>query len=310
MTTSPRLHSPLRRRQLAKTPPPPSSGTAPAHPGCANSRGSSRASVCHAIIETVFADLIDGPWRTCLRGDSGRTRPGSSARPSPTTCCAPPACSPATPTPWLVGPPCGGASSTFPPGWPAHNADWYCTYPAIGPGPRHGKHYGATLSAPHPACGRQLQPSPPDHRPPRPHPRKQESWADQRSPARPDQKSRSKQPAPTPPGFIGGSILSTAAPNLGTICSGALLPSPRRRGATISIAELDRCGGHSFARTRWRNDGAGSRDVAALATSQALRAPLPAWCGDRRILLGRIVVSRLSSTGSYPAAAQVRARTA
>ena len=115
---------------------------------------------------------------------------------------------------------------------------------------------------------------------------------------------------PTPPGFIGGSNLSTAAPNLGTICSGALLASPRRRGATIPIAELDRCGGRSFEGTRWRNDGAGSRDVAALATSQALRAPLPAWCGDRRILLGRIVVSRLSSTGSSPAAGQVRARTA
>ena len=45
----------------------------------------------HAIIETVFADLIDGPWPTCPRAGSPPTAPGRSARRSPTTCSAPPA---------------------------------------------------------------------------------------------------------------------------------------------------------------------------------------------------------------------------
>jgi hypothetical protein len=50
----------------------------------------------HAIIETVFADLIDGRWRTSPRDGSAQTPPGSCARRSPTTCCPPPACSPET----------------------------------------------------------------------------------------------------------------------------------------------------------------------------------------------------------------------
>ena len=33
----------------------------------------------HAIIETVFADLIDGPWRTCRLGASAPTPPGHCA---------------------------------------------------------------------------------------------------------------------------------------------------------------------------------------------------------------------------------------
>jgi hypothetical protein len=44
----------------------------------------------------------------------------------------------------------------------------------------------------------------------------------------------------------------------------------------------------------------GSRDVAPPATSQALRAPLPAWCGGRRILLARIVVSRFVFDRQFP----------
>ena len=47
----------------------------------------------HAVIETVFADLIDGPWRTCHPGVSAPTPPGSCAPRSPTTCCARPASS-------------------------------------------------------------------------------------------------------------------------------------------------------------------------------------------------------------------------
>ena len=107
--------------------------------------------MCHAIIETVFADLIDGPlahmpsgrfgansaWILCaaishnllraagvLAGDSYAVARGATLRRR------------------VVNLPARLARP---------NADPYCTYPAIGPGPRHGKHYGATLSAPHPA---------------------------------------------------------------------------------------------------------------------------------------------------------------
>ena len=52
----------------------------------------------HAIVETVFADLIDGPLAHLPDG-SAPTPPGSCAPRSPTTCCAPPACSPVTGTP-------------------------------------------------------------------------------------------------------------------------------------------------------------------------------------------------------------------
>ena len=88
----------------------------------------------HAIIETVFADLIDGPlahlpsgrfaansaWILCaaiahnllraagmLAGDQ-HTRARGSTR--------------------------GAGSSTSPPDWPARNADPSCTYPHTGPG--------------------------------------------------------------------------------------------------------------------------------------------------------------------------------
>jgi hypothetical protein len=44
----------------------------------------------------------------------------------------------------------------------------------------------------------------------------------------------------------------------------------------------------------------GIGSVAAMATSQALRAPLSAPGGDRRILLARIVVSRFVFDGQFP----------
>ena len=48
----------------------------------------------HAIIETVFADLIDGPWPTCRPDFRRQLRLGLAPR-SRTTCSAPPAPSPA-----------------------------------------------------------------------------------------------------------------------------------------------------------------------------------------------------------------------
>ena len=104
----------------------------------------------HAIIETVFADLIDGPlahmpsgrfgansaWVLCaaiahnLLRAAGMLAGGS--------------------TPSRAGPPCAASSSTSPPGWPALNADPSCTCPATGPGPMHGLHCGTTPSATQP----------------------------------------------------------------------------------------------------------------------------------------------------------------
>ena len=69
----------------------------------------------HAIIETVFADLIDGPLATCPQADSPPTARGRSAPPSPTTCCAPPAPSPAVATPSPAARPSAARSSPSPP---------------------------------------------------------------------------------------------------------------------------------------------------------------------------------------------------
>ena len=53
----------------------------------------------HAIIETVFADLIDGPLAHMPSGRfSANSAPGSCAPRSPTTCCARSACWPVVPT--------------------------------------------------------------------------------------------------------------------------------------------------------------------------------------------------------------------
>ena len=108
----------------------------------------------HAIIETVFADLIDGslahmPWAV-----SAPTPPGYCARRSPTTCYAPPESSPAAAT---AKPEVNPAthSSTSPPEWPVRNVNRSCTCPATGPGPKSGSRCGTTPSAaalpnPHP----------------------------------------------------------------------------------------------------------------------------------------------------------------
>ena len=90
----------------------------------------------HAIIETVFADLIDGPLahmpvrafrRQLGLGAVRRDRPQPAARRRQH--------SPVHNTPPRAGPPCAARSSTFPPAWPARNADPSCTYPPTGPGP-------------------------------------------------------------------------------------------------------------------------------------------------------------------------------
>nr|CAD89895.1 putative transposase [Mycolicibacterium fortuitum] len=86
----------------------------------------------HAIIETVFADLIDGPLATCPQDSSVPTVRGCCARRSRTTCCAPPACSQEVPT-WLpAARRCAARLSTFPPVWPDPSVDRSCTSPSTG----------------------------------------------------------------------------------------------------------------------------------------------------------------------------------
>jgi hypothetical protein len=101
----------------------------------------------HAIIETTFADLIDGPLAHMPSGASAPTPHGFCARPSPTTCCAPPHRRPVHVTPSRAALPCAASSSTFPTAWPARNDAPSCTYPVIGPGPTHGFTCGPTSSA-------------------------------------------------------------------------------------------------------------------------------------------------------------------
>jgi hypothetical protein len=99
----------------------------------------------HAIIETVFADLIDGPLAHLPNG-SPRTPPDFCALRSPTTCCALRACSLVTSTPDHEDPRCGAPSSTSRPDWPGHNADRSCTYPPTGPSRNNGLRCGTTRS--------------------------------------------------------------------------------------------------------------------------------------------------------------------
>jgi Transposase DDE domain group 1 len=61
----------------------------------------------HAICETVWSDLINGPGSTNPPACSQPTPPGASSPRSATTCCAPPAPSPApATTPSPAAPPC------------------------------------------------------------------------------------------------------------------------------------------------------------------------------------------------------------
>ena len=125
----------------------------------------------HAIIEIVFADLIDGPLVHIPSGRFGANSAWVLCAAIATTCCAWLARWPETVTPEPADPPCAAGSSTLRPGWRARNADRSFTYPRIGPGQLQW------LALWHNVIG--LQPTPPnqtDHPPTRPHRSAQESW--------------------------------------------------------------------------------------------------------------------------------------
>ncbi len=129
----------------------------------------------HAVIETVFADLIDGPLAHLPRDDSAPTPHGYCALPSPTTCLTPPGHPPATLTASPAARPCADGSSPCRPDSPAPHAHRSCTCHGDGPGLRHG--YG---------CGNRSSARPtghhltlPDRRPGPNQPKQWKSWADQ-----------------------------------------------------------------------------------------------------------------------------------
>ncbi len=111
----------------------------------------------HAIIETTFADLIDGPlahvpsglfaancaWLGCAVIAHNLLR---AAAPSS-----------AVTTPWPAAPPCAAIWSTCRPASPPRPANRCCTYQPTGPGNTDGKRCGTTLSATQPH-----NPAPPD----------------------------------------------------------------------------------------------------------------------------------------------------
>jgi hypothetical protein len=123
----------------------------------------------HAIIETVFADLIDGPLAHMPSGRFGAN--------SAWVLCAAIAHNLLR----AAGVLAGGAHAvargatlrrklvTSRHGWPGHSADRSCTYPHIGLGQITGSHCGATPSA---TVHQPAQPS--DHPPNRPYRRPQE----------------------------------------------------------------------------------------------------------------------------------------
>ena len=132
----------------------------------------------HAVIETVFADLIDGPlahlpsgrfaansaWAVCamithnlLRAAGTLDQPASM--------------------PWPAAPPCAASSSTSPPGSPDRNADPCCTCPRTGPGPTGGWRSGTACSDTRPGHQHRLTHPPAAQARPENPPWK--SWADQ-----------------------------------------------------------------------------------------------------------------------------------
>ena len=112
----------------------------------------------HAIIETVFADLIDGPlahlpsgqfaangaWAICAAITHNLLRAAGTLAGN------------ATPSP--AAPPCAATSSPSPPAWPARTPRPSCTYPADWPwAPRWLRLW---TGPPTPATSRRLTPPP------------------------------------------------------------------------------------------------------------------------------------------------------
>ena len=127
----------------------------------------------HAIIETTFADLLDGPLTHIPSSRFGANSAWAICAGIAHNCCARPRPWPAPATAARAGRPCAVTWSTSPPAWPDPNANRSCTYPPTGPGNPPGSPCGTTPSADDPA------PKPPPSRPDNQDPDRK-SWADQR----------------------------------------------------------------------------------------------------------------------------------
>jgi hypothetical protein len=104
----------------------------------------------HRLVASTVLSVADARRRHGdLDGDVDiaaalREPTGSCAPRSPTTCCMPLECSPATNTPGHGDRRYAAGLSASRPGWPEHNADRSCTCPITGPGRNNGLHSGAT----------------------------------------------------------------------------------------------------------------------------------------------------------------------
>ena len=142
------------------------------------------------------------PWPICPRDASAPTPPGSCARRSPTTCCMPPECSPATNTPGHGDRRYAAGLSPSRPGWPDPSADRSCTCPPTGPGRNIGLHYGTTR-----LDVRRHSRRHPDHPPTGPTAANRKSWADQQIPHAHNPKNSINKPRHHSTQPIGGSRL-------------------------------------------------------------------------------------------------------
>ena len=113
----------------------------------------------HAIIETVFADLIDGPLAHLPSGHFGANSAWAlCAAIAHNLLHAAGTLAGRGPTPSPAARPCADGSSPCPPDSPDPPAHPSCTYPAAGPGPRPGYSCGTRPSA-------TAHPPPPDPHP-------------------------------------------------------------------------------------------------------------------------------------------------
>ncbi len=88
----------------------------------------------HAIIETVFADLIDGPLAHTPSGRFGANSAWVLCAATAHNLLRATGVIAVTATPPHADRPCDERSSPFQPDWPVRNADRSCTCPATGPG--------------------------------------------------------------------------------------------------------------------------------------------------------------------------------
>jgi hypothetical protein len=134
----------------------------------------------HAIIETVFADLIDGPLAHLPSGHFGANSAWALCAAIAHNLLHAAGTSPTNPIPAPAARPCAAASSPCRPDWPDPPAHPCCTYPAAGPGPRPGYGCGITPTATASATARPpLRDTNPAGNPARA-PDQWKSWTDQR----------------------------------------------------------------------------------------------------------------------------------